>query len=643
LRRGVDAPKEVFMSDPGSPARRPGVARPFIITLLGVSVVAGGAWVAMRQMGGAAPDAPPPVTATAVSRPQPTPMPAAQEAVANAGNAPTLSLDGPASAGATDGGPAAAPPDKAPAVRSGPEPAPRTDTVAAEKSARAEAPHGDMPHAATPHAESGAIAGAGSGASAPPAGRRSATTLTTVATADAPRETGAPPHAESGAIADAGSSASAPPASRRSATTLTTVATADAPRAAGDTSHGDAPHADTPHTDAGAVADAGTSASASPASRRSATTLTTVATADAPRDTGDTPHADSPHADAGAVGDAGISASARPPGRRAATTPTTVATAHAPRETGDVAPPPQEAGSGAPKRPSFDIVRVTPHGETVVAGRASPNTEVALLDNGRPIAHAQADPSGQFVLLPDKPLPAGGQELSLQSQAPGEKPVAGDAPAILVVPEATPAGRSDHAAPGSAPPSQGALAVLTPPEGAPVVLQAPEGEKPSPAGQVALTAVDYDEHGGIRFAGTARAGGKVRLYVDNVAIGDAAVDHNGRWSLLPGTAAVGGGPHRLRADEMGARGQVLSRVELPFERATFAAADLHAGKVIVQPRQSLWRIARMVYGRGVHYTVIYAANRDQIRDPNLIYPGQLFSLPANPELAGTNPPPRAAQ
>ncbi len=83
-------------------------------------------------------------------------------------------------------------------------------------------------------------------------------------------------------------------------------------------------------------------------------------------------------------------------------------------------------------------MRVTPRGETVVAGRASPNTQVALLDNGRPIAHAQADPSGQFVLLPDKPLPAGGQELSLQSQAPGEQPVAGDAPAILVVPEATP-------------------------------------------------------------------------------------------------------------------------------------------------------------------------------------------------------------
>ncbi len=101
------------MSDPGSPARRPGVARPFIATLLGVGVVAGGTWVAARHMGGAAPDAPPPVTPAALSRAQPTPMPTAQQAVANSGNAPRLLLDGPASAGATGGGPSAAATDKA--------------------------------------------------------------------------------------------------------------------------------------------------------------------------------------------------------------------------------------------------------------------------------------------------------------------------------------------------------------------------------------------------------------------------------------------------------------------------------------------------------------------------------------------------
>jgi nucleoid-associated protein YgaU len=43
---------------------------------------------------------------------------------------------------------------------------------------------------------------------------------------------------------------------------------------------------------------------------------------------------------------------------------------------------------------------------------------------------------------------------------------------------------------------------------------------------------------------------------------------------------------------------------------------------------NLWRISQRTYGRGERYTVIYDANQSQIRDPDLIYPGQIFVLPA---------------
>ena len=42
---------------------------------------------------------------------------------------------------------------------------------------------------------------------------------------------------------------------------------------------------------------------------------------------------------------------------------------------------------------------------------------------------------------------------------------------------------------------------------------------------------------------------------------------------------------------------------------------------------SLWRLSRDTYGAGTRYAVIYKANREQIRNPNLIYPGQIFVLP----------------
>ena len=48
---------------------------------------------------------------------------------------------------------------------------------------------------------------------------------------------------------------------------------------------------------------------------------------------------------------------------------------------------------------------------------------------------------------------------------------------------------------------------------------------------------------------------------------------------------------------------------------------------VVSRGDSLWRISRAAYGAGLRYAVIYKANRDQIRNPNRIYPGQTFALP----------------
>jgi nucleoid-associated protein YgaU len=42
----------------------------------------------------------------------------------------------------------------------------------------------------------------------------------------------------------------------------------------------------------------------------------------------------------------------------------------------------------------------------------------------------------------------------------------------------------------------------------------------------------------------------------------------------------------------------------------------------------LWSISRLNFGRGERYPVIYNANRNQIRDPNRIYPGQIIIIPS---------------
>jgi nucleoid-associated protein YgaU len=294
------------------------------------------------------------------------------------------------------------------------------------------------------------------------------------------------------------------------------------------------------------------------------------------------------------------------------------------------APIPVPAPASAAGKPGFDIVRVSPTGDAVIAGRAAPGAEVSVTDNGHEIGRAQADARGQFVVIPAAPLESGGQQLQLSARAGAAPAVAGDAPVVVVVPE-RPGGRANASAQAAmaplvaAAPAAQAFAVLLPPNAPPRLLQAPgSAERPQGLG---LATVDYDERGEIRFAGGALPGAGVRLYVDDAEAGTAVAGTDGRWTLQP--ARVAPGEHRLRLDQLAASGKVTARIELPFQRASVAPADVAGGRVqVVQPKQTLWRIAREAYGQGVQYTVIYAANREQIRNPDLIYPGQVFSIPA---------------
>ena len=321
--------------------------------------------------------------------------------------------------------------------------------------------------------------------------------------------------------------------------------------------------------------------------------------------------------------------------------------------------------------PSFDVVRVEKSGETLIAGRAAPGSEVTVFDGDTPIGKVTADGTGSWVLLPKRPLEPGTRELFIRStspngetrdsedavivavrepeQKPAEEPTAGAATA----PSAT-AGAETEAAPttqetaaltpepdnaeveaaagATADTREGAaeetpLAVLVPRdgEGPSRVLQQPtEGEIGDQA--LILKAIDYDSSGRVIISGDAVAGARIIVYLDNRAIGETIANENGRWALSP-PEPMQPGLHRLRVDQLDDGGKVVARVETPFSRADFLTTLPDERFVIVQPGNSLWRIARRTYGEGIRYSVIYQSNQDQIRDPDVIYPGQIFMVP----------------
>ena len=159
------------------------------------------------------------------------------------------------------------------------------------------------------------------------------------------------------------------------------------------------------------------------------------------------------------------------------------------------------------------------------------------------------------------------------------------------------------------------------------------GKAPEVLTSVALDVISYSLQGEVQLAGRAPSDGLIRVYLDNQPITDAPVKQDGTWALdMP---QVDTGIYTLRLDEVDADGAVNSRIETPFKREskevllaeTSADGVLAPSAVTVQKGSTLWAISRSRYGRGILYARIFEANRDRIRDPDLIYPGQIFKLP----------------
>ncbi len=163
-------------------------------------------------------------------------------------------------------------------------------------------------------------------------------------------------------------------------------------------------------------------------------------------------------------------------------------------------------------------------------------------------------------------------------------------------------------------------------EAEPAQAAADEPEEGLEDGSLAVGTVDYDEEGDIVIAGKAEPEATVNVYVDDEHVGTAETSEQGEWEVDPGDE-VEPGTHTLRVDQVDQAGVVLARIETPLVRASPEELSLGDAIVVVQPGNSLWRIARRTLGGGVHFTLIYEANRSQITDPALIYPGQIFTVP----------------
>ena len=273
-------------------------------------------------------------------------------------------------------------------------------------------------------------------------------------------------------------------------------------------------------------------------------------------------------------------------------------------------------------------------GETTVSATPEALAAAPVAEGGA----MAAGPSG----TPDTPAALTATDGTASPEAPQTAPAGGAAPSAGDVAAAVVAGAVDGAgeAMASVADAAGTLAegAAAAPAAAPTVLLSDaDGVRvlqkpgaPEVLDNVALDSISYNAGGDVVLSGRGTPGAFVRIYLDDTPITSSRIAEDGNWrSELPN---VDTGIYRLRVDEVDEAGTVLSRVETPFKReaSETVAEALEASpvtQVTVQPGNTLWAIARENYGDGILYVRVFEANRALIRDPDLIYPGQVFTVP----------------
>ncbi len=319
--------------------------------------------------------------------------------------------------------------------------------------------------------------------------------------------------------------------------------------------------------------------------------------------------------------------------------------------------------AGAP--PKFDVFYVDAQGNAVVAGRSDPGAMIALLLGDEVFSEVKADDEGQFSILATLPPASMPRSIRLKTEvggkpvysdteysvAPITAPVAqvatlnteGDAPAaqgaatggdesLDIAAKATDKPEQDTASAAQVQASAAATApaiIKSDATGVTVVQPAATADSKAPdvMATIALDAITYSDAGEVELQGRGKGQGFVRVYLDNAPITGSRIAPDGAWRTeLP---QVDQGVYTLRVDELDAEGRVISRVETPFKREAPEAlkGTARVSAVTVQPGNTLWAIARDNYGEGLLYVKLYEANRERIRNPDLIYPGQVFEIP----------------
>ena len=277
--------------------------------------------------------------------------------------------------------------------------------------------------------------------------------------------------------------------------------------------------------------------------------------------------------------------------------------------------------------PEIDIFKVSPDGSFVIAGKGQPNSNINILNKGDLIENSIVDSDGNWVVVSKENLKTGDNLISIDqinnnglvlrhkqlfiTKIDKQKK---DQPLVISVPNKN--GKN--------------ISIIQQPTEKQKIYKVEndlgiQKKIKSNKKTFNVKTIFFNENGFVSIQGEVNFGQKIELYI-NKKIMETIKIENSKWQYNSDTK-FDYGLHDLLVVLKSDKDETLDKITLPFMRVEMPYNDVPENFILIKPGDMLWTIAYRLYGDPFKYIEIFEENKDQITNPDLIFPGQLFSVP----------------
>ena len=251
---------------------------------------------------------------------------------------------------------------------------------------------------------------------------------------------------------------------------------------------------------------------------------------------------------------------------------------------------------------TFDIVRLDKNGDIVIAGKTIPNIKVDIFDGNAPLASVFSDLNGDWVWISDSPLSEGIKRLNLK-HFDGEDEFVSEQNIIILREKI-----NDSSSKILKFSRNSNIEIIN------------NNEKIL---GLSLDIVEYLDNDSLNLIGRTKPSSLISLFFSNNFIKDTQSDKYGNWKIELKNFKLTDNNIMIVTEIDGQKIKLKTKI---FDKK-IDPNFIREKEITVKDGNSLWRIARKTLGGGIYYSEIYKNNINEIKNPDLIFPGQVFNIP----------------